>query len=470
MMMNNKLTILMLLCMGAFLTGCYKDDSTVDTHILSAIEIELPEIQTAEVNIDKNDTLTIRPVISQSSGELPLSYEWQVNYEVVSEEKDFTYVGTDLGTFPVRLKVSNDDGSTFKEFTLNVNSPYEEGLIVLGEDAAGMATLSFLRKFPGRPIYQASANDFATGIFALNNPGMTLGSGPTDITKRVTQLYIAAKNDGKITIINDKTLEVESVITAPEFPDFKPIALNIPDDLARSSLILTENGKLYTIATLDHLILANTSLDADVRLAPRTQFLAGLNFTMNYFWEPATSVLWNIWYMNTNSKDLFAGQDMIQFFSANGLCYVVTRDRNNPTNITKTILGEYIQEYFADPLDIREQRMFTEPNMTLKDNSVTVLNERYFRLIYADGRQIYRWNYSGVDFPSSPYIELDIPGVITSMETNPEGTELYVGVYNAAGTDAPGSIVVYDIDRGTKLAEFEGVTDKPVKLYFKERT
>src|SRR5690606_26516424 len=102
---------------------------------------------------------------------------------------------------------------------------------------------------------------------------------------------------------NDKTLEIETIIDAPEFPEFKPYRLNIPDDLSRSSLILTEDGHLFTIATLNHLILQNTTFGSDVRLAPKTKFLATPNFTMNYFWDSAASRLWNLWYTQSNSKD-----------------------------------------------------------------------------------------------------------------------------------------------------------------------
>jgi len=467
-MTRNKIKAALVICLALFQVACYKDSTTLDVRQISEIEIDFPGIQGEIIHIDKNEQLTIEPVITQTTNDKPLTYEWELNYEVVSTEKDLSLVPTVLGVFPLRLKVSNEDGSAFKTITLRVNSPYETGLIILGEDATGQGSLSFLRKYPDRPIYQASAADFAQNVFAVNNPGMQIGRGPSDIAKRSTQLFIAAADDGKITLINDKTFEVESVITAPEYPDFKPIRINVPDNHATNSPVLVQNGRIFTIATNDHLILNHTTLPADVRFAPKTQYVGGLNFNVNYFWEPEKSRLWNLWYIDTHSKESLAGEELIHFFSANGFCYVVTRDKQNPSEITKTIFGEFIQEYFAEPLDIREQVTFTDANLTLKENSVTVLNDKYFRVIYANGRDIYRWNYSGTDFPTSPYIQLDIPGVVTGMATNPEGTELYVGVYNAAASGAQGSLVVYDIERGTKLGTFEGIADKPVKLYYKQ--
>lgn len=52
----------------------------------------------------------------------------------------------DLGTFPMRVKVSNEHSSAFYEFKLHINSPYEEGITVLSESGDGTGMLSFMRQ------------------------------------------------------------------------------------------------------------------------------------------------------------------------------------------------------------------------------------------------------------------------------------------------------------------------------------
>lgn len=464
----SKYIAIAFLSLGLF--SCYKDKSTADTHTLSEIEVSFPGITSATVNIEKNETLTIDPTILETGGQDPLTYEWQVNYEVFSTDKKLVYVGQKLGSFPVRLKVTNKDGSTFKEFTLNVNSPYEEGLMVLGEDGSGVGTLAFMRTYTAEEISGGKVPGFVNNCFALNNPGLTLGKGVTDIVKRGQQIFISSADDQKISLINTKTFELESVITSPDFPGFKPFRLNIPDNASTSSLVLSEDGKVYNLATKEHLVLKNTVFSDGTDLAMKTNFIGGLNFTSNYFWDNANSRLWNLWYTSSSSKDTLAGQDLIQFFATPQAVYVLTRDKVNPEKLTRSVFGPYIQVYFGQPLDYLEKETFTNTSPTLNVNSITVLSEKYNKLIYANGNSIYNWYYSGTNIPAAPYINVDVPGTITSMSLGPDGDQLYVGVYNASAGGLKGSVLIYNADNGTLISKYEGVSDKPVKLFYKKKS
>lgn len=452
------------------LFSCYKDKSTVDTHKLSEIQVTFPGITSNTINIEKNEILTIDPQISETGAQDPMTYEWQVNYEVFSTDKKFVYTGEKLGSFPVRLKVTNKDGSTFKEFTLNVNSPYEEGLLVLGEDENGVGTLAFMRTYTPEEIAGGKVPGFVNNCFVLNNPGHTLGKGVTDIVKRDQQLFISSADDQKISLINTKTFELESEITSPDFPGFKPYRLNIPDNGSTSAIVLSEDGKVYNLATKEHLVLKNTAFPDGTDLAMKTSFIGGMNFTSNYFWDNANSRLWDLWYINTNTKDTLAGQELIQFFATPQLVYVLTRDKNNPEKLTKSVFGPYIQVFFGQPLDYKEKEIFTNASPTLNVNSITVLSEKYNKLIYANGNEIYNWYYSGTNIPAAPYITVNAPGTITSMSLSPDGDQLYVGVYDAAASGLKGSVLIYNTDNGTLISKYENVSDKPVKLLYKKKS
>ncbi|MEO6682918.1 MAG: PKD-like family lipoprotein [Ginsengibacter sp.] len=461
----------MIACLALFQISCYKDKTTEDTYSVTDIKIELANIEKT-VNIDKNEKISLSPIVTQSKGNLDLTYEWQVDYKVVSTEKDFTYSGTDLGSYVVRLKVSNADGSAFKSFVLNVNSPYEEGLMVLGENQQGLGTLSFLRKLTPAEKEAGKVEGFATNLFELNNPGKSIGKGPSDLVKRGRQLYISSADDGKISVVNGKTLELEAVVTAPEFPNFKPFKLNVPDNTSTSSIILNKDGKLFTLASQDLLILKNTNLTDNVPnadLAMKTAVVGTMNFTHNYFWDKDGSKLWNFWYIGSNSLDVLANQELISFFPTTGAVYTLTRDKTDPSKLTKTVFGEFIQVYFQKPIDLKEKREFTNPAPTLTENSITLVNQKFVKLVYANGGSIYNWFYTGIDIPSTPFISIPIPGVVTSLASNPAGTELYVGVYNSAASGLKGSVLVYNIDNGALINKYEGVSDKPVKLFYKTK-
>ena len=139
-MLNNKfastLSIMktykyILFALAAFtFASCFEDESTLATNPIAEITIDESNLQKV-YNINKNDSLIITPIVTQKNKELPLSYAWELDQEIISVEKDFRYKGDILGTFNGRLIVSNDDGKAFYTFTLNVNSPYEYGILVL---------------------------------------------------------------------------------------------------------------------------------------------------------------------------------------------------------------------------------------------------------------------------------------------------------------------------------------------------
>lgn len=137
------------------LASCFKDDSTYATNPIA--EITIDESNLLKVyNINKNDSLIITPIVTQKNKELPLSYAWELDQVIVSEEKDFRYKGDLLGTFNGRLIVSNDDGKAFYTFTLNVNSPYEYGVMVLSKDADSRPHIAFMQE----PLKEGDKKEF----------------------------------------------------------------------------------------------------------------------------------------------------------------------------------------------------------------------------------------------------------------------------------------------------------------------
>src|SRR5690606_14347158 len=118
--MNNRI-ILFLLALTFFVQSCYKDDTSGANRELATIQVDLGFPEKATIDLGLNEEYVLKPVVEQK-GNSSLSYEWEVDYKLVSSEKDFSFKSARLGSFPVRLKVSNQDGSVFKEFRIRVNS------------------------------------------------------------------------------------------------------------------------------------------------------------------------------------------------------------------------------------------------------------------------------------------------------------------------------------------------------------
>lgn len=442
--------------------SCYKDRSDFGNKELSELSISFPDI-TDVVQIEKNEILTIEPVITQSGKEKPLTYEWQVNYEDFSTEKKLEFEGANLGTYFVRLKVTNEDGSAFKSFTLNVNSPYEEGLMVLGVDEQGEGTLSFMRKFTPAEIAAGREETFATNVFTLNNPDEKIGKGPTDIAKRQKQILISSGTEGKIYFLNDKTFEVEASISAPDLPGFKPVKMNVPDEGFITAAVLSENGVVYKLASKEYLIMTDARFPQNV--INKTDFGYNLNDLMNYFWDANTKKIMQVSaYYQTDSGNDFAGQELVTFFFDNpSSFYVISKSENNPSVYTKTVYSNYLRDV------LQKTTLNVSGTPVLNPASSTLVNSTFKKLIYADDNAVYSWFYTGTDMPTAPFINVS-EGTITGLEQSPDGRELYVGVYNPNASGLKGSVLVYDMDNGRLIKKHEGIADKPVKLFYKKKS
>lgn len=459
------------------LISCNKDDTTADTRVLSEIGIVFNEVKEPVLDMERDEVLTIDPVISQTEQEKGLKYEWEINYQVFSTEKKLVYPCSKLGSYLVRLKVSNDDGSTFKSFKLNVNSAYEEGLMVLAENEIGEGTLAFMRKYTDSEIANGRVESFVNNCFTLNNPDLKLGKFPTDIAKRVSQIYISSKGEQKIYILNDKTFELEAQITASDLPGFKPVKMSVPDNLGRDAWILCEQGKIYKVALLEFLVSSHSAFPVNV--VEKSALGYDDNNAYSYYWSNERSRLEQInyyidYYGLATSGDQFKGQRMVQFFYAKALkaaddrLYVITNDPANPSVYRKTVYDNLATKLVN--LTLKEEADLTGGiSATLNANSIIESNATYRKLLYANGNKIYSWFYTGTTSASAPFITIDA-GVVTSMSQTPDGKILYVGVYNSASAGLKGSVYVYNMDTGALIKKHEGVTDKPVKLFYKKKS
>lgn len=467
--MNHLIKYFFLSSIILLASSCYKDQSSLGNKPISEISILLPDISEGQVvNREKNDLLTIDPEITQSGHDKSLTYEWQVNYEVFSTDETLEFPCTQLGTYFIRLKVTNEDGSAFTNFTLNVNSPYEEGLMVLSEDEGGEGTLAFMRKYSQADLDAGKVESFVNNVFTLNNPGEKIGKRPTDIVKRENQVFVSSAGEGKIYLLNAKTFEVESTVSAPDIPGFRPVRMNIPDGAFRTASILCEEGKIYTLAMLEHLVMTDAKFDQPV--IEKTDFGFNFNDCFSYFWDNEHSrILQYSAYYPTSSLDEFAGQELVSFFYDGANLNVVTRDENDPSEYTNTVFGNYVQNVSTQDLDLKQKTTLNvsgTPELT--PLAPTVVNTNLKKLLYASGSNVYSWFYTGTTMQSTPFITID-NGTITALAQDPDENLLYVGVYDAGASGLKGSIYIYNPDSGKLVEKYMNVTDKPVKIFYKQK-
>lgn len=150
------------------LASCFKDNSTPPTKPISKLEAveQLPP----RYEIEYNEVLRIEaPAVTQSTAELPLSYEWEINHKVMSKEKTLEFKGTDYGKFPGRLTIKNNDSYLFMEFEVEVSYPYTGGIYALAE-YDGTTVLTYVPNSEKRGVELNALSQF--------NPNKSFGSQP----------------------------------------------------------------------------------------------------------------------------------------------------------------------------------------------------------------------------------------------------------------------------------------------------
>ena len=142
-----KIYRILALAIPLALSSCLNDRTTEATNPISEITIVEGSIK-SQYDIKRDSTLVIAPEIEQSYKEKPLTYSWEIDGQVYSQDATLTYTGKSYGSYACRLVVANEDGKAFFPFTLNVNTIYEEGITIISKTPEGKSRLSFMLTNP----------------------------------------------------------------------------------------------------------------------------------------------------------------------------------------------------------------------------------------------------------------------------------------------------------------------------------
>ena len=147
-------------------TSCIKDDSTAGGDSVSVISLQNPLEST--YTLDQNDTLKINPTVLQTNGDKPLTYEWEVNHKLVSNDSKLVYPCKKSGEYKARLRVSNGQNIQIYEFNVNVEYAYTKGIYLLA-DNNNQTILSYV---PTDDVKKS----FKLDVLADNNPNVSFGA------------------------------------------------------------------------------------------------------------------------------------------------------------------------------------------------------------------------------------------------------------------------------------------------------
>ena len=496
-------------CLLALLmVSCFEDETSIaNPSVLSEITIQEGSIK-KEYNIQKNETLTISPITSQSNVEKPLKYTWEIDLKVYSDEKDFVYYGDKLGTYNCRFIVENEDGKTYFPFKLNVNSPYEEGITILSTDDEGRPALSFMQT----PANVEEVGTFTTEeLLTLNNGDIYFANNPSDMLHSDATLFISCKGGGAtndipaIYYLNEKTFVVENMFTIPEYPTFKPTKILMPSSTLGYILpfsILSEDGKMYNFS------VTNAAVEPSQKFAytysQATHLDDGGGRYAMVVWDKDKQALANLY--NGGYGPYYFGPkrhlsrldddfDENNFFGSQGLDFltmVSVRATNEQIKLDvyeviviskkgKMHYKSIIESSFWGTDDSNNYVMLIDkPKPTLisfsappiDENTPCIASKTYLSMFFAQGNKVRKWNYTTSQQITSATTHLTVGSanaVITGFEMSADQKITYVAFYEPGQAGKNGSVWSFDTDKGTVLNKWENVCYKPVKMIYKNK-
>lgn len=497
-----------------FLTSCIQDDTTLASKPLSEIIIDSTSIQQV-YNINKNDVLHITPVLSQTGKEKALTYTWEVNQEVFSHEEEFHYTAKLLGQYLCRLIVENEDGKSFFPFTVNVNSPYEEGLAVLSHDASGKSMLSFMLT----PTEPGTPRHFTTGdCFSINNEDTPFASNAIDMVQSSGSLILACQGaEGwqqagstgygadvpTLYYLNEKTLVAENIVTVSEYSDFKPTHLVIPSVGASGVAypVLCENGSIYEFSTTEGAISQPTKLLSKYAQTCLAHDDGGTGWYFDLlFWDKTVGALCEIYsgygpyYCGKKyhllrdeckgAENYFNGNDIVKMVLIDLSDKQLRTERSEVLVLTKnaimtrkTILDTGFWVY--DP-ETGTNALFDNGGTNIACVGTNIITEEtpcvapktYYSLLFGKGNKLMRWNYTTQQTLDKADVLQTFgsdKAIITDLVLSRDHLITYVAFYEPEEDGLNGSVYVINTDTGDILECHEHVCYQPVRMIYKKK-
>ena len=391
-----------------------------------------------------------------------MSYRWEVDYKVVSEEKELVYLCDKLSEedgFPCRLIVSNEDGSTWIDFTLNVTSPYEEGILIMSKQDNN-TMLTFKRE-------DKKDQDFVPYVYKLNNPDVSLGKEPKCMLQHGGYVYLATENPLKIVAVDGKILEASMILKYPA----DHIGFMLGNVSGYNSLNFFGGGR-------------------------EVEYDAGQDGFMNMF-QQSVDMMYPGAVLADKAMRLYSSrgwpEGMLTYDNSQGILFsgdygpdeeLLPEVFKNKTLIdmvpcksgTGTDALLVVQAQGKDPefvhLNPMAGTMYSDISTTgsgITSQSVFLASQNSSVLYYSVGNGVYRYDYtSDGNFPQTPDYTVGNPGdVVRSIVLNKDESKLYIA-YDSNSGELKGGVKCIVLSGDDEPWEKTGIAGEIVQMIYKE--
>ena len=498
-MRNLKYCILSLAILSFVFSSCWKIDEG------GSLELKPIEVVSASDTINANLGVELKYEGLNVKSSLDVKYEWTYGQpadgktiadhifkpgtvEKFSTSPTIDYTFPKIGTFLLRLRLDNGESVSYKYFTLNVNSGYAEGVVILNNDDAGNGSLTFVKTLTSEES-AAGERDVFPDVFSTINPGQTLKNGRALFMSNATVKKVdysgilIATNDENSTMwhMETKTFQLfKKAGMAGVGTSFKSFGGELASTTGFAAFLLGNNSHIYRY----DMLLGNYTDMIDIK--PMTRIFGGLSRTM----PTSESVRTTIYYTDDTlcirrsasagvvyyAEKGYSVVNMATMRTAknNGL-YILFRSKTNPEEYmircTDGVGGIGTFKKWGASVD------FTASVLKMDENSKFVNTKHSADVYYTFENAIYRWSLISAPV-AKPAITLPEGEQIRDIATNFKGRGkgddgedlLYVVTYNPDRSgEKKGSLYVYSFADDSLVKSYEGICDDPVSVLYKYR-
>ncbi len=464
--------IIGILCFTLFgAVACLDDSSSLGDRELSEITISAPyDTLTAYFG---EEFVVSHLSVEQSGEELPLAYEWSYgtlnadedgmasypikdSLHIVSHDPELKYAFRELGTFGLRLRVDNGETIQYKYFVIQVDTEFSEGITILSRDEDGKGRISFMRTLTKEEINTGKVPVFRTDIMELINPGTKM-EDVTDMVQVNNRLLVCSGDAGRIYNMDSRTFDVEGMTSFKElypgcaFVKFAGVSANNNIYLVSRD----RRGYVYDYV-LDELMLTEYFKDLDVDAAVSVDRPVFVNYETSEFYSLSLGGV-------NSSLNRYVDFNIWGICAVGSSVYVMATYKVMPSYIylsqtTFSLGNPTILQFYDSPVSLKVNR-----------NSLLAGSKSCSCLYYTCEDGIYYWDLKK-QLSTTPVISIPVGMEITSLSMNPDGTLLYVGLYEKEGTEAlKGHLYVYDVKTSVLVNQCHNIADKPIAIVYKER-
>lgn len=496
-----KLIYIIAGCLLAVFQGCYDDQSTLPENAI--IEISIGTTTKDTINLYFNDTLRITVNIESTTNEL--SYEWgygvyqsnstNTTFKKISTEKDLVYIPRELGHFELRQMVTSKDGSTLKYYHIFVNSPFEEGFLILGRKPDNKGSLAFLKTLTPEDIAMGVKEKFRQNVYSYANEGKELYADPVDCDKVDNFIYVLHGESQKLVQLNAKTMVKVFEYDFKYYQnDFIPTRLMAYDGrFCRDFYVPSRNGGVAMVQTREQFIFPYVDLPKGytwIEGNDRPSYFSSNNkvYIGRHNSDKNNVICWS----GANADREIAMRPCYDYFENREVIAMFQNEKSDGNDIFVfnkdggvlkiTALNSMMYNFNEGTAPwVMFERALSNPGI-IDENTRLLTNDFYKCVFITHQNKVYRWYYNqpNADLPSEAYITLgegeQIKAINHFQRSRNDADyqdysvqkQIYIATYNPDRQgEFKGSLYIYDADSGELAKKYEGISHEPLVVFYK---